>query len=324
MKVGSFALVALTSLFWVTIAPVLAQQPEAPQATEQPTAEKVVPDTSPIVIESDKTVQAVQANGQSVVVRGKVEGDIHVVNGNVTVEPEGRVNGTIYIAGGNVENRSKQKVHIAVAGGNVEGMYTGLIATVPRAEAQAKANSSEHWRSGQFALLLLGMLGALILNLVAPRAAAQASNAVGLEPARSVVAGILAALALGLVTFINAGMIQSPLGFVWAPVGFVVVSATLVLIGYGWLCGMRFLGDAIARRLGQTQSGAFFWRTTLGLMTCFVLGLLPFSPLNIVVTLVQTALSVMGLGALCITGLGTQSNWLGTRMRRGGFRARRP
>ena len=128
-----------------------------------------------------------------------------------------------------------------------------------------------NWFGAQFCLWALGLAGGLIVLVAAPNATARVADTMSMRPGRSLLAGLVAG-AVMLSALAVSGMIlntKSLLSLLWMPVTIAVALISLVLLVFGWLTGMRRVGDLLARRFGQTGSGTFYGRMALGLTSFF-------------------------------------------------------
>ena len=304
-----------------------------------------------ISVNSNETLASLRISGKLLYLAGRIRGDVHATNCKVWIRPGGKIEGTLYLNGGSLQNETKEAVRVASpllsasasaapetipaprsASANVSTdvfdasvspvMNTNLImnGTAEESVPAARPQSRAKWLESQLALLILGLLAGAAVRLAAPRAASRAARTVGTQPGRCLLVGASSGVALGVVSLLNAGLTQSPIKAMWLPFGFVVATGALVLLGFGWLCGMRAMGEWVAAKAGRDNDGDFFVRLALGLCVFFlansILGGIG-SWLGAIGLLTQLAVSVMGLGAAVITGLGRSDNWLGVRMNGG-------
>lgn len=345
------ALVALLSLVMTSVRPVQAQDTSMkavdPTATPQAIDERVDTKhtakhhTSPhhsakvehdataaLVIAADETRDNVSVRNRPLVLEGHVTQDVLAVNSNVTIKRSAEVGGSVVVIGGSVDNQAGDRIHVTQQNEEVlpalAGEASGLIAVTPPHSQAAEVSQSApvqavtrgSWAGSQFAILLFGLLGGALLLLVAPRATQQVASLVGLEPARCLAVGGIAAALGTVVSVLNAVIIKSPVGLLYAPLGAMIALAPLIALAFGWLCGMRYVGDIVARKLGQHGSGNLYSRMALGLGVFFLanllLGALHLPALGLTAELLA---AVMGLGAALISGFGKDPDWLGARLR---------
>jgi len=168
------------------------------------------------------------------------------------------------------------------------------------------------WAGGQFGLLVLGLLGGLILQFAAPRAANRTADRLAAEPRRCLVVGALTSFLLLAILGVNLLLLHIPLlGLLWSPFGLLIATLPPLLLGCGWLAGMRCTGDVVARKFGNSQTGSLYGRIVLGLFSFFLLNALCGSMsrgLGVLGLGVEFLVALMGLGALVMTGRGTQPN----------------
>jgi hypothetical protein len=331
-----FALVALIMLLLFHTATLQAQQnagpAAAPQETNAPEAPK--PPSSPeaaapdgiVYIAEGEVLDTVVVRDRPLILLGQVTHDVIAINSPVTIERSGKVGGRVLVTGGSVTNRAGKQVRVVqtdrvtgkAAPVYMEGTTLLLIPASLTQAAGAGDDPRREWLQGQLALLLVGLVGGLVALIAAPRATQQCATFIALEPARClVIGGIAAALALVAAGF-NAILLNSPVRLLYAPFGMLVLGLLLLPLAFGWLCGMRYAGDIVARRLGKTGRGGLYSRLALGLTTFFFLNWFLGSLhgfLGACGLLVQFIVALMGLGALIITGFGRDPDWLGARLR---------
>ncbi len=172
------------------------------------------------------------------------------------------------------------------------------------------------WRGAQWGLFLLGIVSTFILTLIAPKATKQATDTVVAESGRSLVVGLIAGLLAISVLLVNAALVNSPFGLLYAPLGAVVALVPLAVLVAGWLCGMRLVGDWVAQRFGQPMEGSLFARIVLGLGLFWLIKLIVGgSMLGSATLFFEGVIALLGTGALLITGFGARPDWLGARLR---------
>lgn len=331
------ALVALISLLAINIRPSQAQNPpgQAVDPTEkpQPINERAdggalppapvatgAPKHDEVVVEANQTVKTMTLHNQTLVVKGHITGDVYLDNSDVIIKPGGKIDGKVVTA----EKASHPSEDTAPAVVAVQSDPSEDV--LPPPTRQVNVRQERHpfahgpkkgdWFGGQFALLTFGLIGGVILMVVAPRATHQITGSVAAEPARCLVVGGLGAVGMLVLSLANAALFHSPARLVWAPFGAVVALAPLAVLAVGWLCGLRFAGDLVARRFGQSQNGSLYGRMALGLIGFFAVNLL-LGALGMggVGLLTEFVFALMGLGAVLITGFGSDPDWLSLRLR---------
>lgn len=341
-----FALVALISLLTINIRPTQAQdrmgQAVEPSATPQPVDERVggpasaprapvaVRDVQARSVAAGQTEETIAVRDTPLVIAGQVKEDVLAVNSDVTIKPGAKVGGNVVTIGGSVDNQAGDSVHVIKLNSNVlpalenaPGMLTAPpppVTPAPAALPQAPVHKQQDdWFGGQVALLLLGIVGGLVALIVAPRATHQVASRISLEPARCLIVGGIGAVATIVALSINAGLLNSPVRYVWAPFGVVIALLPALALAFGWLTGMRFAGDIVARRFAHLNNpGRLYTRMALGLAAFFlakvILGSLSLG-LGMIALLVEAVVALMGVGAILITGFGSDPDWLSDRLR---------
>jgi hypothetical protein len=308
------AIVSFVSVFTgFSVSPVIAQDHSAGDGQEAPAAaQPSLVDPHAVVVSPGVTRDNVDVKDQPLIIQGDVKGSVHAVNSRVTLMPGAKIEGDFSITGGS----------LSVISGS-----SGLISAgrphrsaVPAAAPGEKKKGD--WVGGQFCLFLLGLAGGAIVLLTAPIAAQRVSETVSMRPGRSFTAGGISAAVIFAALAIS-GMImhaKNIVSLIWMPFTIAIAVASLFLLVFGWLAGMRRVGDLIARRMGQTGGGSFYGRTVLGLTTFFlansILGLIN-PTLGGVGLLLEFAVALMGIGALVQSTFGRDDTSLGHRF--GGF-----
>jgi hypothetical protein len=191
------------------------------------------------------------------------------------------------------------------------------IATSPQARVQAididrrrprRGRGYEEWVGAQVLFVLAGMLAALLALAVAPRASTMALRAINTEPARCLALGTAGAIGLTLLNGVNSALFAT---IIWIPAGLLVALATALVFLYGGLLGIAYVGSLVGRWVGVPPRG-FFAAATCGLVFLGLLNCIPV--VNAVSLLIETGAFVMGLGALIVTGMGSDPDWLTGRL----------
>jgi hypothetical protein len=310
------ALVAMLSFVGVlsglAVRPVTAQ--DRPPANEQDgTAPKPASaqDATALVLPPGVTHENVEVKDRPLIIEGDVRGSVHAVNSRVTLMPGAAIEGNLSMERGSLL--------VAPAAGAVASSVA-LNGPVTGHQSMHRGNKRD-WFGGQFCLWLLGLAGSLIVLLAAPNATSRVSETVSVRPGRSLLVGSVAAAAMFSALAVSGAIMgtKSFLSLLWTPVMIVIALVSLFLLVFGWLAGVRRVGDLLAGRFGQTGSGSFYGRTVLGLTVFFAANALlgAVNPaLGAVGLLVEFAVALMGIGAIVQTGFGRDDEWLGRRFRR--------
>lgn len=173
-----------------------------------------------------------------------------------------------------------------------------------KALGRTEANR-QRWVKGQIALTLLTILAAMIGLVAAPKALTRVTDTIQREPTRALVAGVVALIIVGLLAIINWVLC---LTIAWIPFAVVVLVLIIVTFIFSLLAGLGFIGGMAQMRLRQ-RTGSLFWRIVLALAVFLILNSMPV--IGILFMVGELLLILMGLGALLITGLGREENWLG-------------
>jgi hypothetical protein len=335
MQRAVYALVAILSLFAANLRPTQAQSssdsPVTPQTTPTNIDDVIKVGSTPgraenlpvsdYVLSADQSVDNLYQRDRRVVLAGHVQHDVMVVNCDVIVKPGATVGGHIDAVGGSVDNQAGDAVRVIQQdSGLIAEMGGALAPSAPSEPATSRPLRRGEWPGSQFYLAVVGLLGGLILFVMAPRATQRTSDIVAIERPRSMVLGIIGACIIGFVMLCGSVLLKSPLSVLAAPfvAGIDVVCA--VILGFGWLCGMAHVGEFLQNRL-RGRAGSWYAQMAWGLLAfCLinmVLGVIsPF--LGGIAVFFEALFALMGLGAALISGFGADTNWLSMRMRREG------
>jgi hypothetical protein len=316
----------------------LAQSVEV-RISHRPNAEP----SSSQTIEAGKTVENVAIREGDLYLAGHVTHDVLAVDSHVIIRPGATVGGSVVAVGGSVDIAPGSKVKVirmdeglasALDQGDEDESEAAHAAPEPHAPAAAPATHaapapaspaarSGSWFVGQVSLLLFGLAAGLALLIVAPQATRSAAAAVAFNPARCLAVGGVAGVGLLFIALFNVGLLDV-LKMIWAPFGFAIALLSGALLLSGWVCGLRFVGDALARRFGRPESRIHPYAAAgLGLAALIGLScalgvvnwrLVPFG------LAAQLLVAFLGLGAVCITGFGSDPDWLTKQLQSGSRR----
>jgi hypothetical protein len=160
----------------------------------------------------------------------------------------------------------------------------------------------------QFPMLGFGLLAALLAMVIAPRASRIVVRTAEAEPARCLIVGIAGLILLFLLNIINGWLCHTG---IWIPAGIVIWILSLTFLFYGGLIGVTYVGGCLFRRIGRPSAG-FFPRSALGQLFFAIFNQVPL--LNLFTIPLQMIAWLIGLGALVVTGLGRDPQWLSSRL----------
>ncbi|MCL4183767.1 MAG: hypothetical protein KJ011_10010 [Burkholderiaceae bacterium] len=210
-------------------------------------------------------------------VNGRVDGDLRVVGGELSLGPNAVVQGRL-------DYRGAEPPRIA-PGAQVQG---GVV------EAAADADGS--LRSGASIVWLVGSIVAgIVLLALAPRASRRVTQALRARPVASPLLG--AALFVGLPLVAVLLMIT----VVGIPLGLLAIVALMALFLLGYLATAAALGDSLVERRGPAKTWQRLLATALALLVLFVLGQLPY-----VGWAVWLLALLFGSGAIALAVLGAR------------------
>jgi hypothetical protein len=248
-----------------------------------------------VLVEGEALANVAALNG-SVRVSGRVEGDVVVVQGNVTLAPTARVRGDVFVVGGTIRaSRGAQ------TGGRMVSYPTASRAWLTLLEGPSIGLGFASRVVLGVKLALLAAWAALLLLLFAAtgRQVIETADGVRREPFRSFVTGLTGFLALVLTGLFFSAFLG---GFAGVPLLVLVVILALLLKLWGMVAVFYALGDWLSRRfrLRLRPLNA----ATLGLL---VLGVIKFLPW--VGVWAWTAATLIGVGAALSTKFGRREPW---------------
>jgi hypothetical protein len=337
MQRAVYALVAILSLFAANLKPIQAQSQDdsvvTPQSTptnidevvrhsdsgENGSGAEAMASTRAYYLAADQSVQDLYLRDRNVVLAGHVEHDVIAVNCAVTVKPGAAVGGYLNVIGGTVDNQAGDAVHvIRQDSGLAFALGSFQTAEIGRQAEPARPLRRGEWPGSQLYLALVGLLGGLVLFVVGPRATQRTSDIVAIERSRSMAIGVIGAGVIVLTLLFGSLLFKSPLHVLAAPFVVAVAFVCAAILGFGWLCGMAYVGEALQSRL-RHRVGSWYGQMAWGLLAFFLLNTLlgvlnPF--LGGVGLFFETLFALMGLGAALISGFGADTNWLSLRLNR--------
>ncbi len=276
-----------------------------------------------VLVKEGETVNGFTVLEGKATIRGKVKGDIHAKESKIVIENKGSVEGSLYLEDSTVENHSASAIRVK---GTQEAATAPAVADIARIEYSKEEATPPaprtSWLVQQFSLALLLVICAGVFAYTAPVATHKVAEEVSAEPVRCLIMGAIAAIALSMVSVLNANLLHfSPhlISLAWSPFGFGLAVLMLGIVAFGWVCGLHHIGNYVANKIGHTDEGTLFGRTLLGAGTLLLFSIVLsgiFSPLAAFALLLQGLVTVLGIGATLITGFGRETNWLGNCLSR--------
>ncbi len=271
-------------------------------------------------VSAGKTVDSIEVSGKKVIVSGHVKHNITARDCELIFEKSAVVGGTVHATNCEVTNNASSAIKLIVSSrkpssgtDDSDNTESAPVANmeVPR-EVAAKTNRKKAepgWFGAQFALMLLGLMGAGFSLIAVPNASKRVTEHIATQPKKDLRMGAL--LGLGLLGLLAADAVllhtHTVLSYLWAPVGITIFFAPLLALGFGWIAAMRFAGDAVAKKFNQPGEGSMFGRTALGLFAFFVLNVFLGTisrTLGVIGLCAEFSVALMGLGAAALVAVG--------------------
>lgn len=249
-----------------------------------------------IEVDGDALADVAALNG-SVLVRGRVKGDVIVIGGNARLGPRASVDGDISVIGGAIQADPGARIGgRSVAYPNASPSLTTLL----EGPSLGLSDTSPLVLGAKLALLAAWAALLLLLFAASGRQMLETADDVRREPFVSFFTGLtgVAALVLtGLALTIFLG------GLSWAPMLALVALLLLVLKLWGMVAVFYALGDWVALRLLHRNLRPLN-AATLGLLLMGAIKFLPY-----VGVWVWTAATLIGIGATLATKFGRREAW---------------
>jgi hypothetical protein len=249
-----------------------------------------------IEVDGDALADVAALNG-SVLVRGRVKGDVIVIGGSARLGPRASVDGDISVIGGVIQVDPGARIGgRSVAYPNASPTLTTLL----EGPSLGLSDASPLVLGAKLALLAAWAALLLLLFAASGRQMLETAEDVRREPFLSFFTGItgVAALvltALALTIFLG--------GLAWAPMLALVALLLLVLKLWGMVAVFYALGDWVALRLLHRNLRPLN-AATLGLLLMGAIKFLPF-----VGVWVWTTATLIGIGATLATKFGRREAW---------------
>jgi hypothetical protein len=249
-----------------------------------------------IEVDGDALADVAALNG-SVLVRGRVKGDVIVIGGNARLGPRASVDGDISVIGGAIQADPGARIGgRSVAYPNASPTLTTLL----EGPSLGLSDASPLVLGAKLALLAAWAALLLLLFAASGRQMLETADDVRREPFLSFFTGLtgVAALVLtGLALTIFLG------GLAWAPLLALVALLLLVLKLWGMVAVFYALGDWVALRLLHRNLRPLN-AATLGLLLMGAIKFLPY-----VGVWAWTAATLIGIGATLATKFGRREAW---------------
>ena len=249
-----------------------------------------------IEVDGDALADVAALNG-SVLVRGRVKGDVIVIGGSARLGPRASVDGDISVIGGVIQVDPGARIGgRSVAYPNASPTLTTLL----EGPSLGLSDASPLVLGAKLALLAAWAALLLLLFAASGRQMLETAEDVRREPFLSFFTGLtgVAALvltALALTIFLG--------GLAWAPMLALVALLLLVLKLWGMVAVFYALGDWVALRLLHRNLRPLN-AATLGLLLMGAIKFLPY-----VGVWVWTAATLIGIGATLATKFGRREAW---------------
>lgn len=240
---------------------------------------------SDIEIEADMVIDEVVAIGGNVTVAGRVENNIVVVGGSVTLKPNSYVGKEVVIVGGDIVRDPS-----AVVKGKITQIY--MPSFIPSITTIVKGGWVGLWATISV-LALLGFLGLAILFVaLIPEHIGTAVNAMERSFAGMVLWGILWTI---LVVPIAVLLAISIIGIILIPLEILFVVLAMII---GYIAAAIFIGKNIL--LAFKKVSPPFVDAILGILILFFVGLVP-----VIGPVIKISFLTAGFGAVLTTRFGT-------------------
>ena len=254
---------------------------------------------SSIVVAKNETVSDTVAVMGSVTVHGHVTGDAVAVMGNVTVMPGGRIDGDAVAVGGKVVKQGDGHI-----GGDTQSVGFPWISGYSRFLGSGWEGLAAF---GLLMSLVKGLLFIILAVLVVamfPARTSMVAEAVLERPGPSILYGLVGAvLILPIALLLLVSCVGIPL---------IAVEVLLALVA--WVFARIAVGLAVGRKVGDAANrpiSSGIAAAALGILILTLVDLVPFAG-----SLAVFVLTLIGFGAVILTGFGAHEDWWSARRAR--------
>jgi uncharacterized protein YjeT (DUF2065 family) len=279
---------------------------------------------SDIDVPAGTTVDEINAYGCKVTIAGTVRHNVFVNNGHLTLLKSANVLGHVEVANNStVDNSSTCQVTIVNAPpADVPTSDSDDESTTAETAAKKKSvqdlkiqtplHSKPNWVEAQLALAILGVLGAALAVIVAPSASRKVADHISDNPKKDLRLGSALGVAMLLIVIGDSLLLKMPLiKYFWAPFGIMIAYAPVLILGFGWIVGMRFAAEKLAARFQWCKMDSLFKSICIGVAACglanMVLGSINIT-FGVFGLLFELGFALMGLGGLASVAMKSASN----------------
>ncbi len=242
----------------------------------------------PVHITKTMMVESAVSIGNSVIVDGRVTQDAVAVGGSVTINPGAVVGGSAVSVGGTVNEFPGAVVRgdiVEIAGGFADMFGPGF---------------EKVWWGVALGFSILMFVGftalALLLAAILPRQLERVSAAIGDQPLKTFLWGLLVVVLIVPVAIV---LVVSIIGIVLVPVE---IAAVILACVFGYIAVARIVGHRFILALKRPET-PMIWEVLIGLVILWLAGLIPIAGgvLKVVVT-------IFGLGGIVEAIRGWKAN----------------
>lgn len=248
------------------------------------------------IIKKGEEAGDVSVIGGNLIVRGHVTGDADVVGGKIIIEPGGSIDGDASALGGKVDIKP---------GGKLKGDTIEMAYGFPR---YIHSSYERSWHGFTLSWLIKSLvLFVLIPVLIAglfPRRIDKVAEIAAKKPGESILYGIA-----GLLLVVPLAVL-----IVLTLVGIPLLAVEGALYVAALLFGMVGIEIAVARMLGEKLNRPIASLILAAIIGGGLRGLISLIP--IFGAFVNFALTLIGVGAVWVTGFGSRDNWWEHRKQR--------
>lgn len=240
-------------------------------------------------IEVDGEVgKRLRAYGGTIVINGRVGGDVELAGEKIRIGPDARI-------GGRIEYRSGRDIVV-----DPQARVANGVTEMQRDRRWLRRFGHGAAIAGGITISLgMVLLGALLI-LAMPRFSREAAATIRRKPWQS--AGLGCIMLIG-VPFAIIVLLITVIGI---PLALLLVFGYVVLLLLGYLVGAIFVGDTVLERIGSAKLDSVWWRALFMFLALIAIAIVKVVPL--IGGLVVLLLFVAGIGAF------TMRSWQGFRV----------
>lgn len=242
---------------------------------------------SDIVVGEDQTVRDVVAIGGDVTIFGKVDGEVFVLGGDLTLKPGSYVRDDITVIGGRVSWEPG-----AAIGKNLS--HIKIPRLIPAMRTLFGRGLLVVWATLSVLALLGFLCLAIVITALLPKHLGAVVGALEASFWKALLWGVLCALAIVPIAILLA---VSIVGILLIPLEVLLVAVAIIV---GYIAAAMFVGKGVLKALGRGRAAHPIVEIIAGVFILFFIGFVP-----VIGAAIKAILVTAGFGAVAVTRFGT-------------------